>query len=174
MIDFAGGSDVAALLSRTALGGFYFMARFRWVYDPSQEDSEFRWMGAHGDHVNHTTVLGERWFNKDRHASLCNKLGRCGFGRDRRLAALVALTEIVGGAFVVFGLLTQLSALALLVVTLFATVCTAKEKVKKQNPIDDVDCVTCYLWLVEPHLIVLALVVIFLGPGALSLDAWVF
>lgn len=137
------------LLARLTLGFFFVGYRFRWIYDPSKEI---------------------RWFNPDRRLSLQKKLCECGWGIGPRFAAFVALAEISAGLGIMFGFLTSLSALGLLAILIVANACTAREKVLRQNPVDCVDAANCYLWTPEPIYIVLALVVLALGPGWLSLD----
>lgn len=145
-----GSIDFALLASRLALGVFFVLARFRWLYDPSREP---------------------RWLNPARHDHLAWKLCSCGYSRNLYLADFVAIVEIAAGVALVVGFVTPLASLALLATLLFATRCTAVEKTLKQNPVDKVDAVSCYLWTVEPHLIVFALVGLTGGPGAYSIDA---
>jgi uncharacterized membrane protein YphA (DoxX/SURF4 family) len=146
-------SDGVQLLLRLLLGCFFILARFRFFYDPSKP-------------------IGERWFNAKRHESLRNKMMHCGFRRwPSGVACFVACVEVAAGLGVVFGLLTMLSAAGLLVLTLFATRCTAWTKVHEQNPVDTVDVCSAYLWRVEGLYIGIALMILFNGPGAYSLDA---
>lgn len=167
-----GFGDVALLLQRVALGAFFFLARFRWVYDPSRA-----WIAGYaangeplrGDNANATGRAA--WFAPYRVNHLTWKLCSCGYGKHPVLAGFVALVEISAGLALVVGLLTPLAALGLLGTLGFATYCTAKDKVAKQGPVDKIDCVSCYLWTVEPLYIVLAVSAIINGAGAYSLDA---
>lgn len=142
--------DIGTLLLRLVLGIFFVLARFRWLYDPSRPD--------------------QPWWNKARHLHMIQRLCTCGYNSHPATCAFVALVEISAGCALIIGLLTQLALLGLLSVLLFATWCTASEKVKQQKPVDDVDCVSCYLWRVEGVYIVIALVLFLSGPGRYSLD----
>lgn len=144
--------SLAALAARIALGLFFVSYRFRWLIDPSPPD-------------------GVHWCSPYRHMTLRRKMLACGFGDVPRLASFVAVVELLAGLGVLFGLLTWLSALGLLVILLVATRCTAREKTLKQAPVDRIDVVSCYLWNPEPPYIVLALIVLCLGGSAWSLDA---
>lgn len=138
-------------LARFVLGFFFVSYRFRWFWDPSPID-------------------GVAVCSPHRHLSLRQKLCSCGWGISPKLGATVAVVEMLAGFGVIFGLLTALSALGLLAILLVATLCTAREKTLRQNPVDRIDVVNCYLWNPEPVYIVLALVVLVLGPGSFSLD----
>ncbi len=146
-------TDAASLLARIALGGFYVLARFRSFYDPSKP-------------------AGCRAFNRSRFNSLRSKLCRCGF--THHLDAwtwLAASVEVFGGLAIVIGFLTPVAAVALLLLTVRATICTAWQKVSEQNPVDRLDCVSCYLWRVEGLYIALATIVLLIGPGSYSVDS---
>lgn len=148
-----GSTDAASLLARLVLGAFYVLARFRSFYDPSKP-------------------RGCRVFNRDRLSSLSRKLCYCGFSRGVRFWAwITAGIEVFGGLGLLLGLATMVSAVAILALTVRATLCTAAVKVKEQNPVDTIDCVACYLWRVEGVYIALALLILLLGPGTYSLDA---
>lgn len=147
-------TDLILLLNRLVLGGFFVLARFRWIYDPSKPS--------------------DQWFNGARHASLENKLCACGYGRNESLGVLVALAEVGAGIALIVGFLTQAAALGLLVVLLFATYCTAREKTMRQNPVDGVGVVESYLWTPEPLYIVLCIIAIVGGAGAFSVDRLLF
>lgn len=108
--------------------------------------------------------------NAKRHSHLKWKVCDCGYGDYTYLACFLAAVETLGGLGVIAGLLTHLATLGLLVVLLFATYCTAWQKVCEQKPVDMVDCVSCYLWRVEGVYIVIALCILALGPGVYSLD----
>lgn len=138
-------------LVRFVLGFFFVSYRFRWVFDPTPQD-------------------GVEICSPYRHLSLRKKLEQCGYGMAPTTAGLVAVSELVAGISLIFGLLSWLSAAVLLIILLAATACTAKEKTLRQNPIDRIDVVNCYLWNPEPIYIVLAIVVLAFGPGYLSLD----
>lgn len=139
------------LLARSVLGFFFVSYRFRWFYDPSPQD-------------------GVAICSPYRHLTLRKKLCLCGWGISPWLAGIVAIVELLAGLGVIFGLLTGLSSIGLLLILFAATLCTAKEKTFRQNPVDKIDIVNCYLWNPEPVYIVLALIVLSLGPGWLSLD----
>lgn len=143
-------TDILILIIRLLLGTFFILARFRWFWDPSR------------------TPLC--WFNPSRREHLTQKLCSCGYGVHPILAGLVAFIEVSAGLGLVVGLLTRLSAFGLAVITGFATYCTAREKVLAQNPVDKVDCVSCYLWRVEGPYLALELALILTGGGLLSLD----
>ena len=143
--------DVAILLERVLLGLFYVLARFRWIYDPSRPQ--------------------EPWFNHERHEHLVWKMGDCHYPANRYLAGFVALTELSAGIGVLTGTLTVLAALGLVVVTTFATMCTARTKVMEQHPVDNIEVVSDYLWRVEIWVLILALNLVFTGAGAISVDA---
>lgn len=143
--------DLAMLLARFTLGFFFISYRFRWLFDPTPQD-------------------GVRLCSPFRHENLIKKMVQCGFPAWKSLAAFVAMVELLAGLGVLFGALTTLSALGLTVVLLVASACTGKEKTMRQKPIDSIDVVNCYFWNPEPVYITLALVVLLLGPGTLSLD----
>lgn len=150
-----GLGDAALLLNRLVLGSFYVLARFRFFYDPSKRP-------------------GERCLCSLRHGSLTRKMSHCGFTRwPLGLAWTAALVEVLAGLALIFGLLSVPAAFGLLVVTLFATKCTAREKVARQNPVDKLDVCASYLWLAEPLYIMMAVVTLLAGPGRWSLDYWI-
>lgn len=146
-------TDLALLILRVALGGFFVGYRFRWFYDPSATD--------------------QKWFSPSRRAALQKKMCQCGYGRNPWLAAFVAWVELLAGLGVVFGLLTSLSALGLLAVLVFATCCTAKEKVLRQFPVDPLDACVCYFWTVEPLYIAITIVLLLCGSGHYAIDAFI-
>lgn len=137
-------------LIRVTLGLFFFLARFRWLYDPSRPD--------------------QPWLNTARHKHFAERLCTCGYGMHPVLDDFVACVEILGGLGLVFGFLTQLSGLGLACVLTVATFCTAKDKVMAQGPVDWIDCVSDYLWRVEFMYLLLALYFAVYGAGPLSLD----
>lgn len=147
---FSAGSDVVIFVFRVLLGVFFVSDRFRWFYDPSRPD--------------------DLWFNAKRREHLEWKLGTCGYGTHPFLAGFVAHTEFFGGLGVIVGFLTPVAALGLLGVLLFASYCTAREKTLKQGPVDDIDVVSDYLWLVEPLYTAIALSLLLVGAGAFSVD----
>jgi uncharacterized membrane protein YphA (DoxX/SURF4 family) len=144
-------TSLVLFIARFTLGFFFVSYRFRWFYDPTPHD-------------------GENVCSPYRHLSLRSKLRHCGWGMAPELAAFVAISEFAAGIGVIFGLLTFLSALGLLIILIAATICTAREKTLRQKPVDTIDVVNCYLWNPEPLYIVLALVVMTFGPGWFSLD----
>lgn len=160
-----GFHDLALLLLRFTLGFFFLLARFRWVWDPAQP------MIQHKRGVK--CVLEQDaggWFPEWRHKHLQGKLSQCGYSDNRYLAGFVAMTELSAALGLIVGLLTPLAALGLVGVLIFATRCTAREKVAKQGPVDCIDWVCDYLWLVEPVYLVIALSLVLTGAGRFSLD----
>lgn len=149
--------DGIQLIARVLLGLFFVLARFRFFFDPTPPDG------------------GRHWLNPWRHAHLAAKMEHCGFNKHPTWAAWFAgIVEVFAGLGVFFGLLTTLSAVGLLAITITGTRCTARDKILKQNPCDDIQWCEDYLWLPEPLYIGLALVVLLGGAGAYSLDAVIF
>lgn len=146
-------TSLASLLLRLILGTFFVLARFRWVYDPSRTPS---------------------LMNPLRHKHFRERLCTCGYGTHPLLCGFVASVEIAAGFAVILGLVTMPALCGLLCVLLFATWCTAREKVCAQNPVDQVDCISCYLWRVEGVYITVAVSLLCLGPGTWSLDHLLF
>jgi uncharacterized membrane protein YphA (DoxX/SURF4 family) len=143
--------DVVLFLTRFVLGFFFVGYRFRWFYDPTPQD-------------------GVPICSPYRHLNLRKKLCHCGWGISPEMGAFVAISEMLAGFGVIFGLFTLVSTIGLLVILIAATLCTAKEKTFRQNPVDKIDVVNCYLWNPEPVYILLAIVVATFGPGNFSLD----
>lgn len=146
--------DVALFVLRVVLGVFFVLARFRWFFDPSRPEQE--------------------WLNSARHKHLRAKLCSCGYSEHPLLSGTVATIEVSAGLALIAGLLTMPAAFGLFCILVFATYCTGKGKVAEQNPVDCIDCVSCYLWRVEGVYIMIAACILLLGPGRLSLDWWVF
>lgn len=155
-----GWHDAALFLLRFILGGFFILARFRFFYDPSRRNV---WQVP-------PNQVGP-WFNHARHTHLRDKLHACGFGCSWGLTTWVAFVEVFGGLAIVFGFLSIPATLGVLVLLTFATFCTAKAKVLEQNPVDPIDCLSCYLWRVEGIYITIAIVLLMMGPGNFSVDA---
>jgi uncharacterized membrane protein YphA (DoxX/SURF4 family) len=146
--------DLASLILRCIVGVFFLLARFRYVYDPS---------------------INPSWFASVRHMSLQNKMRKCGLNFMPRLwAEVTAYGELAGGLGLIVGLLTPLAAIGLLVILLPATACTAAEKINRQAPVDGIATVECYLWTPEPLYIALCVAILLLGPGAFSLDHYLW
>lgn len=142
--------DFLIAFVRVTLGVFFVLARFRWFWDPSRSPS--------------------CWFNPARHQHLAQRLCTCGYGLHPFLSGLVACIEVSAGFALIFGLLSTLATMGLTGVLLFGTWCTARTKVLEQNPVDPVDCVSCYLWRVEGIYLAMAFGLLFSGPGRFSLD----
>lgn len=148
--------DFVLFAVRFILGFFFVSYRFRFLWDP-----------ASAPHL----------CNATRQHKLQAKLCHCGYGSSWGMACFIALSELLAGLGAIGGLLTVPSAVGLMLILVVATFCTGKEKTMRQNPIDKIDVVNCYLWNPEPVYMVLALVVMFFGPGMFSLDyaiAWFF
>lgn len=143
--------DVLPLFARLIVGLFFVLARFRWFFDPSRP--------------------GACFWNSARHKHLAQRLCTCGYGMHPILSGFVAFVEVFAGLALIVGLLTNLAAVGLLGILAVGTYCTAREKVLAQNPVDRVDCVSCYLWRVEGPYLALVVGLLFTGPGRYSLDA---
>lgn len=151
----AEATDIALLIARLLLGVFFVLARFRFFWDPSRPIMP--------------------WLNIVRQESFINKLAYCGCKkRAKQWAWCAAAIEVAAGFGLIFGLLTWLSALGLLVVLLVATRCTWRQKVYEQHPVDKADVVCAYLWRVEGLYIGLAVMILLAGPGKYSLDYLLF
>lgn len=148
-----GFQDATMFFIRLILGGFFVLYRFRWVYDPSATD--------------------RKWFSPSRKSRLIDRLYTCGYSANPLLAALVALGEIAAGLAVIVGFLTVPAAMVLLVILVFANCCTPREEIPLMKPVDKLDVLRCYLHLAEPLYLILAIGVIFIGPGMWSLDHWI-
>lgn len=146
-----GISDLALFLNRFLMGLFFVVYRFRWVFDPS-------------------LPVGQRWFSKQRRFRLINRLCTCGYSRNPVLSGTVAIVEILAGLGLMAGLLAVPSAIGILLVMIFANCCTPREEIPAMHPVDKIDVVACYLRLVEPLYLMMAVVVILVGPGKWSLD----
>lgn len=143
--------NIAATLVRILLGTFFVLARFRFFYDPSQPKY--------------------RVFCPARLESLTRKMAHCGLKKyPFQWAVAVAVIEVLAGVALIFGFLSTLAAVGLLAILVYATRCTCKEKVERQNPVDNIDRLCCYLWTPEPLYILLALLVLLIGPGVFSVD----
>lgn len=151
MVSGLGANDLALFLNRLLLGIFFVSYRFRWVFDPSDP-------------------TGDYWFPLARRNRLVNRLCTCGYSNNPLLSATVAITEILAGLGLLVGLLSIPSAFGILAVMVFANCCTPFEEVPAMHPVDRIDIVACYLRLVEPLYLYMALVVILLGPGHWSMD----
>jgi len=149
ILDGVGSASLLLCALRIYLGVFMILARFRWFYDPSRPE--------------------DPWFNDGRHISLHKTVSTCGF-THWALAATVAIVEMLAGLALVFGLMTVPAAFGLLVILLVATWCKGGEKTAKQEPVDRIDWVSCYLWTPEPGYIMVAFAILVLGPGMFSLD----
>jgi uncharacterized membrane protein YphA (DoxX/SURF4 family) len=148
--------NIGIAIIRILLGVFFILARFRFFYDPSQP-------------------LGDRVFCEKRVTSLTNKMSHCGLKKwPMQWAYFIAAAEVLAGCALVVGLLSVPAALGLLAILIYATKCTHKDKVAKQNPVDGVDWVCCYLWTPEPLYIAMAAFIVLVGGGAYSLDAVLF
>lgn len=156
--------DAALLIARLLLGVFFVLARFRFFYDPAGGANLPRL--AMPNHIENRKLLNPR-----RARSLTTKLVYCGCTAYPSLQAwIAAAVEVLAGIGLIVGLLAVPSALALLIVLLVATRCTAKDKVCEQNPCDKLDVVCAYLWRVEGLYIGLAAIILLAGPGAYSID----
>lgn len=143
-------NDVAILLQRIILGTFFLLARFRVVYDPSRPM--------------------EGWFPQSRINHLKLKVGGiCHYPFPPWY--ILAGTELIGGMAVIVGCNTVMAAFGLACVTFFGTLCTWRDRVCKQVPADNIDKISCYLWLPEPIYLLLAVNLMLTGAGRYSMDA---
>ena len=113
-------------------------------------------------------------FNPARHQSLVDTLATDGIPVPRYSAWLVAISEFVFGITLVVGLLTQLSALVLLVICTVATAVDGLKRVRGMHPIDRADLVDDLLYLPEVTYILLLILFVTNGGSALSIDALIF
>jgi uncharacterized membrane protein YphA (DoxX/SURF4 family) len=134
-------SIIVWLLSWT-VGAFFFLARFRFFYDPSKP-------------------RGLRWLNQSRQESLAQKMVYCGMRNwPLSVAWFVASVEVIAALMLLAGWHREIAALLLLGILAVATRCTAKKKVMEQHPVDYLDIVCSYLWRVEGLYIVMVLCIL--------------
>lgn len=110
-------------------------------------------------------------FDKARHATLVATLKECGIPFIGFNQWFVPLVELLGGIAVVLGLLAPLAALGMATILAVALWTDGKKRVAAYSPINRVDYICDWLYLPELLMLSMLLVVIFMGPGQLSLYA---
>ena len=134
-------TDVALLLNRTALGTAFMLSGF------------------------HKTFVAHR------HAALIETLEYAKVPMPRYTCWLVCLTEFFAGLGLIVGLMSTLAALGLLAISVVAFVTVERFSIAAMKPEDVLDWIDDLFWVPAVMFGLLALVVIFAGPGAYSLDA---
>jgi uncharacterized membrane protein YphA (DoxX/SURF4 family) len=146
--------DFVLLSARIILGGFFVIDRFRWFWDPQHTGSQ------------------RHLLNEARREHLRAKIEQVTGLRSVWWSVIVAFVEFFGGLAIMFGFLTPLAALAILVILIIASHGNFHQKViVKQQPQDKVDVISCYFWTVEPLYIWMAAMIVILGAGSISLDS---
>ena len=149
LVTGAGALDLSFLINRVIIGIFFVSYRFRWFYDPAQPPCD-------------------RWFSAFRRTKLRTRLCTCRY--PVVMAPAVAVIEVLAGLALIVGLLTVPAAVGIVVIMIFANCCTPPEEIPAMNPVDKLDWLSCYLRLVEPLYLWMAVMVIMHGPGRYSLD----
>lgn len=109
-------------------------------------------------------------FNKARHNTLVETLKACGIPCVPFFAWFVPLVELFAGLGVMWGFLTPLSALGLLIICLVALATDGLPKIKDWAPLDWADWIDDVLYLPETLYVLLLIFFITSGGGYLSLD----
>lgn len=112
--------------------------------------------------------------NPSRHATLRQTLVDCGVPRVDIMCWFVPGVEFLGGLGVMFGFLTELSALGLMAICFVATVTNGMVRVSDEHPIDPADEVDDILYLPEVLYMVGLLIVLVIGGGPWSMDQILF
>lgn len=87
---------------------------------------------------------------------------------------LVPGGEFMGGLALLGGLLTPFAAFGLIIICLGACAFDGFKRIKTWGPIDRADALDDVLYLPEALYIICLVVIILIGPGQLSLDAWIW
>lgn len=145
--------DLVLLSARIILGGFFVVDRFRWFWDPQHTGSRRHLLNeARREHlrakIQQITGLHSVWWS-----------------------VIVAVIEFFGGLALIFGLFTPIVAAGILVILIIASHGNFQKKViENQQPVDRIDVLSCYFWTVEPLYIWMAVMLLLLGAGTISLD----
>lgn len=108
------------------------------------------------------------------HGYLLSNLTRSGIACPRASVWWVAGWEALAGLTLALGLFTGASAFILFVVCIVAFLVSWKRKLQKKNPVHFFDACTEVGFMFDVLLIWLLLGVMFIGPGAFSLDHYLF
>lgn len=113
-------------------------------------------------------------FNRERHAGLVKTLKEDKIPAVGFMQWWVPGWEFTAGLAMIVGLASVPAALVLSCIMCVACWSEAKPKVDSYQPIDAADRLDDYLYLPEVLYLVLLSVTIISGPGAYSLDHWLF
>jgi uncharacterized membrane protein YphA (DoxX/SURF4 family) len=136
-----GGSDIALLLNRIAVGMFFMFS------------------GYH------------KLFNAQRHRVLVDELKALRIPALRINEWWVPLVEFSAGSAVVIGLLAPLAAFGLIVLILIANITSGRQRIKSYMPIDRADRIDDWLYLPETLYAFMLLIVVSAGAGPYSVDS---
>lgn len=87
---------------------------------------------------------------------------------------VVPLAELAGGLGVTVGALTTVAAAGLILLCLGACAVDGLKRIPGMKPLNLADWVDCFLYLPEVLYILMLGVLICIGPGRWSVDAWLF
>ena len=104
-------------------------------------------------------------FVAERHQQLVATLKACKIPFVGFCQWFVPLVEFFGGLAALMGILAPLAALGLLIIFLVALLTDGPKKIKEFKPINMADYLDDVLYLSETTYVVMALFVIFIGPG---------
>ena len=136
-----GGSDIALLLNRIAVGLFFMFS------------------GYH------------KLFNAQRHRVLVDELKALRIPALTINQWWVPLVEFSAGSAVVIGLLAPLAAFGLIVLILIASMTSGRQRIKTFMPIDRADRIDDWLYLPETLYAFMLLIIVSAGAGPYSVDA---
>jgi uncharacterized membrane protein YphA (DoxX/SURF4 family) len=140
LINGVGGGVIAYTVARVATGFFFVASGFHKI------------------------------FNATRHQTLVDTLKACNIPCVPFFAWFVPVVELLAGLGVMFGFLTPLSALGLLIICLVALATDGIPKIKDWAPLDWADWIDDILYLPETLYVILLGLIITMGSGPVSLD----
>lgn len=120
------------------------------------------------------TISGyHKLFNKQRHEMVLDTMVVDAVPDPRLISWVIPTGEFAGGIALVFGFLTPLAALGLLIICCGAAAVDGLKRIAGWKPIDRADYLDDVLYLPEVLYAIILLTLIFMGGGPYSLDNFI-